>query len=56
MIPAGIVVIILALIIGLLLVWSAYQTRIIDRLKRLNDFEKQLKQETSNNNPQSRID
>ena len=53
MIPAGIVVLILWLIIGLLLVWSAYQTRVIDKLKRLNDFKKQRKQETSNNNPQS---
>ena len=55
MISAGVVVLILWLIIGLLLVWNVYQSRVIDRLKRLNDFEKQRKQETSNNNPQSRI-
>ena len=53
MIPTGIIVMILALIIGLLLVWSAYQTSVIDKLKRLNDFEKLRKQETSNNNPQN---
>ncbi len=54
-ISAGIIVLILWLIIGLLLAWSAYQTSVIDRLKQSSNIKELRKQKDGDDNPQRRI-
>jgi len=55
MISSGIIVLILWLMIGILLAWSAHQTQVIDRLKHSSNLKELSEQKARNNNPQSRI-